>query len=190
MLTSEFLRAKFDSGATYRDYVNTGTPAQQADWSARHDAVRLLPGQRAILEGFTRRLNILVLSGLWCGDCAQQCPMLDHLARVNPTWISLRLLDRDLNLDLAEPLRVCGGLRVPTVIFLNEDFEFVHMLADRTLSRYRAIAARSTGIACVLPAAAQPAAELDETLQDWVNEVERAYWVVRLSPKLRERHQD
>lgn len=190
MLTPEFLRAKFSAAVPYSAYVATGKPAQQTNWSTFHAKVRLAQTQRQLLASFTRRMPVLVVSGTWCGDCVQQCPMLDHIAAANPTRIEVRFLDRDLNKDLAEQVMICGGLRVPTVIFLNEDFEFVSILGDRTVSRYRAIARKTLGSACALPAAAVPEDEVAATLADWMTEFERVQLLLRLSNKLRERHGD
>lgn len=190
MLTPEFLRAKFEGALDYVAYVGKGMPDQRANWERVHGAVRLTEGQVALVRGFARTMHILVVSGTWCGDCVQQCPILDHVARMNPERVRLRLLDRDENLDLAERVMICGGLRVPTVLFLNEDFEFVSLLGDRTLSRYRSIAARTLGPSCPLPGAAPDADQLTASVADWLGEIERVHLILRLSPKLRERHGD
>lgn len=190
MLTPDLLKSKFDAALDYPAYVASGKPDQRASWEAFHAKVTLTPAQRTLIASFSRRLNVLVSSGTWCGDCVQQVPMLDHIARVNPASISLRLLDRDSHRDLAEQITICGGLRVPSVLFLNEDFEFVALAGDQTLSRFRAKAARSLGAACPLPGADVPRDEIAATLQDWVDEFERAHLLVRLSAKLRARHGD
>jgi hypothetical protein len=73
---------------------------------------------------------------------------------------------------------------------MSEDFEFVSLLGDRTLSRYRAMAARSLGAACPLPGAPLPDDELAATLSEWVGEFERVQLLLRLSPRLRQKHGD
>lgn len=189
MLSPALLKAKFDQGLSYGDYVATGTAAQQERWREAAAGVRLTEAQRGLIGSFFRRINMLVVSGVWCGDCVAQCPMLAAIAAAaRPGVIELRLVDRDEHLDLAEPLRICGGLRVPTVLWLNEDFEFVSLLGDRTLSRYRAMAAKRLGAACPLPGAALPSDEVAATLQDWVDETERVHLLLTLSPKLTARH--
>jgi thioredoxin-like negative regulator of GroEL len=190
MLTPELFRSKFDQGLAYAAYVATGTADQQTSWNAFHAKVRLTKPQADLLASFSRRINVLVSSGTWCGDCVQQVPMLDHIQRANPNAIALRLLDRDVHKDLSDQLKICGGLRVPTVIFLNEDFEFVGILGDAPLSRYRAKAAKQLGASCPLPGADVPADEIAATLQDWVDQFERTHLLLRLSAKLRQRHDD
>lgn len=190
MLTPEFVRLKHSQGSDYRTYIASGSPDQQANWDRAHARVRLAPAQQALIASFTRQIHVLVTSGLWCGDCAAQVPMLDHIQRANLGKVSLRMLDRDKHKDLAEQVRICGGLRVPTAVFFNEDFEFLSILGDGTLSRYRAKAEKQLGAACPLPGADVPEDESRATLQDWVDEFERAHLIARLSPRLRERHGD
>jgi len=190
MLDPAFLAAKFAMAVPYDAYLATGTPEQRETWTRASRAATLTHTQRSLLESFTRRVNVLVSSGLWCGDCAHQVPMLDQIARASRGVIDLRLLDRDTHEDLAGQVSICGGLRVPTVICMNEDHEFVGLAGDKSLSRLRAKAAKSLGTSCPLPGADLPADEAAATLQDWVNELERVHLLVRLSPKLRQRHQD
>ena len=190
MLTPEFLSAKFQAALPYEPYVATGKDDQRRSWSNFYAQVHLTGPQRTLIEGFTRQLNILVSSGTWCGDCVQQCPMLDHIARANPARLALRFVDRDEHADLAAHLHLCGGARVPVVLILNEDFDLLALEGDRTLARYRALAARALGPSCPLPGAPVPPDEIAATLADWVDAIERAHLMARLSTKLRQRYAD
>jgi thiol-disulfide isomerase/thioredoxin len=190
VISPDLLRHYFDSALAYLAYIATGSPHHQESWSLVHARVRLTTQQHALVSSFTRRVNVLTLSGMWCGDCAQQVPMLDHIARANPGVLHTRYLDRDQAKDLAERVRICGGLRVPTVLFMNEDFEFLSLYGDKSLNRLRAIARRSLGAACEVPGAPMEQDEAALTMQDWVEEFERAHLIARLSPRLRERHGD
>jgi hypothetical protein len=116
--------------------------------------------------------------------------MLDHIARANPRVLQVRFVDRDEHKEVAEQVRICGGLRVPTVLFFSEDFEFLSLYGDKSLARLRAIAQRSLGAACAVPGAPVAGEEVAATFQDWVSEFERAHLTARLSPKLRQRHGD
>lgn len=190
MIETEFLRAKFEHALPYDAYVATGRGSHQKAWADFRALVRTTPQHAALFKGFTRKMRILVVSGTWCGDCVQQVPMLDAIAQLRPDLIELRALDRDAHMDLARRLTINDGNRVPVVLFLNEEFDFVSMLGDRTLSRYRAIAGRQLGASCPLPGAPVPADEIAATLQDWVDETERVQLICRLSTKLRAKHRD
>ncbi len=190
MLDTEFLRAKFALAKGYGEYVRTGKPAQQEAWARVHDSVALTPAQRALVRSFERRLHVLVSSGMWCGDCSAQCPMLARIEEANPERVAVRFVDRDEHADFASRVMINAGNRVPTAVFMAEDFEFVGLVGDRTLTRYRAVAARQLGASCPLPGAAVPPEELAATVQDWVDEFERVHLLLRLSARLRERHGD
>jgi hypothetical protein len=188
MLTPALLRSKADLALPYDQYVASGTGDQQSNWARHHSSQKLTDPQLTLLAGFTRQIHTLVLSGIWCGDCAVQVPMLDHIANATDR-ISLRILDRDEHMDLAEQVMICGGLRVPTVLFLNEDFEFLAIHGDKSLSRLRTRGVR-LGVACMLPGAGVPSEEAAATMADWVTQFEYAHLIARLSPKFRERHGD
>lgn len=189
MLGNDAWRGYFERGLDYKAYLAQAKENERPRWQEFGGKVALTAEQVALLKSFTRRLPVLCVSGTWCGDCVQQVPMLDHIQRGN-ALIEVRYLERDANLELAEKLKICGGQRVPVVVFFNEDFDFVGLAGDRTISRYRALAARQLGPSCPLPGAPVPADEVAATLGDWVTEFERASIILRLSTKLRQRHGD
>lgn len=195
MLTPATYRDHFARAKPYAAYVARGNADQQARWSEFHRLVRVTDAQRTLVGSFARRINLLVISGVWCGDCVQQCPMLDHLASIKPArgdgpGVDLRFADRDVHKELSDAVMICGGNRVPTAIFLNEDMEFIGLSTDKSLSRLRALAARQLGASCPVPGAPVPADEIAATLQDWCNDLEKAHLLARLSAKLRSRHGD
>jgi thiol-disulfide isomerase/thioredoxin len=149
----------------------------------------LTDAQKLLLGGFTRNMNVLVLSGIWCGDCSAQGPMLAAIAECT-SKINLKWLDRDEAIELSDRVKINAGNRVPTVLFMAEDFEPVSVLGDRTLSRYRAITQRQLGASCDIPGATIPQNEFNETMQEWLNEFERVQLLLRLSARLRQKHND
>lgn len=182
--------ACFQQGLPYRDFLQKyGTVAQQERWENFYQALHLTADQRALLSRFTREMKIVVLAGAWCGDCVNQCPIFDHFARATPT-LDIRYFDRDDHPDLAETLSVCGGARVPVVLFVSEDDFQVGIYGDRTLSAYRTAVAKLSGESCptgiVLPGESEQA----EVVQDWLNEFERVQWILRTSGRLRKLHDD
>jgi len=134
-------------------------------------------------------MHVLCLSGIWCGDCAQQLPLLQRIADAGSTII-VRYLDRDAAPELQRRVRINGGDRVPVALFLAEDDEPVAIYGDRTLSRYRMLAARTLGPACPLPGAPVPEEEWRAALREWLEEVERVHLLLRLSNRLRQVHGD
>ncbi len=189
LLDREFLSAKFAAGLAWREYLATGKPAQREAWNAVYNQVALSGSQQKLIADFKREMKVICISGIWCGDCVQQGPLLQRIAEAN-NRIHLVWLDRDEPKDLASRVQINQGLRVPTVIFLSEDNEFCGLYGDRTLTRYRAMADSQLGPACPIPGAPIPTDELLATMQDWLDEFERIQLLLRLSPRLREKHGD
>jgi thiol-disulfide isomerase/thioredoxin len=189
-LTASFLKDKFEQALPYPQYVLTGTAEQQRRWAHVLDAASLTETQSRLVGSFQRDMHLLVSSGIWCGDCVQQVPLLYRIAEANPARIRLRILDRDQHRDLAELVRINGGDRVPVVLLLAEDFELCSIFGDRVLQRYRALASRQLGAACETGIAAPVADELHATLQGWLDEIERVQLMLRLSSRLRMLHND
>lgn len=189
VLGAEFLERKHAAGLAFDAYVATAKPDKREAWHAVYDRVELTEPQRTLIGGFTRTMKIVVSSGVWCGDCVQQCPLIARIAEASDL-IDLKFVDRDEHADLSQRIMICGGLRVPTAVFMAEDYEFIGLWGDRTLTRYRAMAASQLGANCPLPGAPIPTDELRATLQDWCNEIERLQLLLRLSPRLRQKHGD
>jgi len=188
-MDSDLLARSFSNALDYDAYLATD-PGRAAAWIRVGKQIALTPVQRELAASFTRSMKVLVVSGIWCGDCSAQGPMLAAITEANPRTIDLRWVDRDEHAEVADMVQICGGRRVPTVIFMSEDFEFVSLLGDRTLSRYRAMAARQLGPNCPVPGAAHDPDELAATLQEWLDEFERVHLLLRLSPRLRALHGD
>jgi thiol-disulfide isomerase/thioredoxin len=190
MLKTDFITEKFNAGLSYDDYLATGKPEQQEAWTGIYNQVQLTADQRKLIAGFTREMHVIISSGIWCGDCVQQGPLLQRIAEANTNCIKLVWLDRDEHADLAEQLKINAGLRVPVAVFAAEDNEGVSIFGDRTITRYRAIAAKQLGASCPLPGGPVPTKELQATMQDWLDEFERVQLLLRLSGRLREKHGD
>ncbi len=182
--------AKFDRGLSYSDFLTQyGTPDQQRRWGAVRQAVALSDAQKQLLGAFKREMKVLCLAGAWCGDCVNQCPIFQRFAEATST-IELRLFDRDADSDLASEIRICGGARVPVLVFLAEDGQQVGWYGDRTISKYRQLAIDQLGPACPTGLVPESRSMLEAVAQDWLNEFERVQLLLRLSSRLRQLHND
>jgi thiol-disulfide isomerase/thioredoxin len=190
MMNASYLADQFATGLPYDRYVKTGSDEQQRRWSQVYDAAQLTDTQKQLVGGFVREMKILIFSGIWCGDCVEQCPLIHKIAQANPGKIELRFVERPRDGELVSELRVNGGSRVPAVLFLSEDNEWCATAGDRTIHRYRAVALRKLGPLCPTGIVAPEREELDATLGDWLNEVERVQLMLRLTPRLRQKYQD
>ncbi|MFK7962292.1 MAG: thioredoxin family protein [Phycisphaerales bacterium] len=187
-MNAQRLARAFDHGHDYEAYLATDA-GRAANWRRVGEQIELTEDQRTLLGGFSRQMRVLAISGIWCGDCAQQGPLIQAIADGSDA-IDLRWVDRDDEAELAAQVRINAGDRVPVLIFMAEDCEPVSVFGDRTLTRYRAMAEKQLGGACPLPGAPVPADELAGTLQDWLDEFERVHLLLRLSGRLRQKHGD
>jgi len=175
---------------SYDEYLESGNEEQQRRWKQVYDAAQLTAARKELVRGFEREMKILVFSGIWCGDCVEQCPLIQRIAEANPQKIDLRLAERQKEDELPLELRINGGSRVPMVLFFSEDNVWCATAGDRTLQRYRALALRRLGPLCPTGIVAPEKDEVEATLSDWLNEIERVQLMLRLTPRLREKYQD
>ncbi len=182
-------RAAFTEAQPYAEFLESAAAAHRSRWADSLSRLALTPSQRGAVAGFTRKVNVLVLAGTWCGDCARQCPMMFRIAEAS-SCVDLRFMDNQANPELRDEVRVHGAARVPAAVFLSEDMLEVSRGVDRTLSAYRRKARAELGAACdagIVPPAPE---ELAQEIQEWVDLFERAHLLLRVSPFLRRRHND
>lgn len=184
----DFLKA-FEAGHSYDGFLEKyGSDVDRQKWADMHARVSLTDGQRELLASFRRELKVLCFAGAWCGDCVDQCPILDHIAAASSV-IEVRYVDRDADEGLKEAMMICGGARVPGVIFMNEDGQKLGQYGDRTLAKYRSMTASLEGAGCSTGLGdADPL--LQAVTQEWLDQFERVHSMALLSPRLRAKHGD
>lgn len=190
-LRSDFWRTTFHAAMDYDTYLASGDPAKAGRWRDMSAKLPTLSGeQEERLRGHDREMNVLFYSGVWCGDCARQGPMVRRIADACGPKVALRYIDRDASPELRDELRVLGATRVPIAVFLSEDFFEIGRFGDRMLTVYRAKAEREIGPACSAGILAPPPAELAAEMREWIDIFERMLLMLRLAPMLRARYGD
>ena len=189
---STFWKKYYKVAKSYEDYLEDSVQANPSDVMRWNDSMSRIPDldsdQVKRLQGFNRELNVLMYSGIWCGDCARQGPLLKKVVDSCDSNVNLRFIDRKFSHELQDELRILGALRLPMVVFLSEDFWEVERYGERTLSVYRSKAAREIGRG-VDQGILVPSARKKE-LEEWVDIFERVLIMLRLSPQLRRRYGD
>src|SRR5436190_5069446 len=181
---------KFAAGLPLTEFLaKYGTDADRAKWARAAEQTQLADAQKKILAKFTRRTNVLVLAGAWCGDCAAQCPIFERFAEVAPVLVT-RYIDRDEHADAQAALKINGGNRVPVAVFFSEDGFEVARYGERTLARYRQLVGQLSGEACATGIVKGTDPVQLQIIQDWLDEFERVQWMLRLSPRLRRLYGD
>jgi hypothetical protein len=169
--------------------------AQAARWKAMYDQVELTASQRTLLASFTRDMRVLCVAGAWCGDCVNACPIHARIAEASER-IDLRFLSRAMHFDPQAPdpdtevmneLAICGGARVPVLVFLSEDGYECERFGERTLATYRAKVAKAEGLTCPI-GVAPPDDLLAANLAEWLSHFERIQLMLLTSPRLLRLH--
>jgi hypothetical protein len=182
--------AKFAAGLSYSDFLaRHGSDEHRRRWADVFAKVALTPAQSELVRSFPRQMPVICLAGAWCGDCVNQCPIFEHFAALSDR-LAVRYFDRDTHADLAAELKICGGARVPAVVFLSEDFQEVGRYGDRTLAKYRQLVKDQTGPSCPSGLIAPDQSLLAAVVQEWLDQFERAEWILRTSSRLRQQHGD
>jgi hypothetical protein len=186
---SGFWKKYWEEAKPYDQYLSEHDASLTKRWFETMDRLpELEPEQIKKLAGYNRQLNIFIYSGVWCGDCSRQGPMLKKIKDTLGNDADLRVIDREGREELQDELRIVGAVRVPMVVFLSEDFWELGRFGDRMLTVYRAKAAREIGRefnAGIL----SPRSLMNE-MSEWVEIVERMLIMLRLSPPLRRRYND
>jgi thiol-disulfide isomerase/thioredoxin len=181
---------KFGAGLPLDAFLGKfGTPADRAKWQRAAEQTQISAAQKQLLGKFTRKTNVLVLAGAWCGDCAAQCPIFERFSEAAPVLIT-RYIDRDEHADVQEALRINGGNRVPVAVFFSEDGQEVARYGERTLARYRQLVEQLVGEVCATGLVKGGDPVQTQIVQEWLDEFERVQWMLRLSPRLRKIHGD
>ena len=179
----------FSRGLGYDEFLDRfATAEQRADWNGVLNRIALSDEQTERLRRFPREMHVLVLAGAWCGDCVSQCPIFEAFAQACDK-LKIRYVDRDADADIAAMMTTCGAARVPSVAFLSEDGHLCGRYGDKTLAKYRDLAAAVEGDACSI-GYNEPAELQAAVIDEWLGQFERIEWMLRLSGRLRQLHGD
>ena len=186
---SEFWKSLFEQAQDYEEYLAKGDQEKVPRWRDSEERIPdLTEGQLRRIRGYDREVNVLVYTGIWCGDCSRQGPLVQKIGDAIGEKANIRFIEREVSPKLMDELRIVGATRVPVVVFLSEDFWEMTRFGERTLSVYRAKAAREIGREFDAGILSPKARERE--LADWVDIFERVLIMLRLSPPLRKRHGD
>jgi len=86
--------------------------------------LQLSPETTAEINAITSPQTWLVLSEGWCGDAAQNLPVIAKMAAVNPK-ITLQVILRDENLPVMDAFLTNGGRAIPKMLVVNTAEEVV-----------------------------------------------------------------
>ena len=186
---TDFFKNYFSKALDYESYLSTGSELEIQKWRSYEEEVKLSPDIVSRIQSFRRKLNILVMSGIWCGDCIRQGPIFKAIQDQSELF-NFKFIDNRENPELMDELKLNGAQKVPVIVCLTEDFYEVSRFGDKHLSVYRSKVEKELGAACdpgILPPE-KSALELE--INEWMDYFERLQHMLRLSPALRRKYGD
>lgn len=85
-----------------------------------HKTVVLNPLLKYAVENIQHQYTWIVLTEAWCGDSAQNLPVIAEIAKLNPEKIKLFILLRNENPALMDNYLTNGARAIPKLIAVNE----------------------------------------------------------------------
>lgn len=113
------------------------------------------------VKAIDQKTTWLVLSEAWCGDTAQNLPVIHHIAQLNPL-IELKIILRDEHLDIMDELLTNGGRSIPKLVAFDGDLNELYTWGPRPTVVQEMVNAYKA-----LPEPKQPYSEIVEEVQKW-----------------------
>lgn len=82
---------------------------------------QLNPLLQTQIENLNHEQTWVVIAAAWCGDCAQNLPVIGKISEASKGRISLKIIERDENLNWLEKYHTNGSKSIPKVIAFNKD---------------------------------------------------------------------
>ena len=123
-------RERFQQGMTFPQYLEQmGTNKEKFVEFLKE--IKIAPEDRAGLDRYGKKLNVLVITEDWCGDALYNVPVLAKLVEGNPN-VEMRVFLRDKNPDLMDQYLNQGLYRsIPVFAFFDESMKEVARFIER-----------------------------------------------------------
>jgi len=128
----ESLKEKFEKGHSFKDFLGM-VKENKLLWENNYMQYEVSPESRNILLRVKQKIHVLALTEDWCGDSVRNLPVIAKLVESIPD-AELRILRRDLNMDLMERYALNGKKRIPTVVFFDSDFKELAVWIEKPTS--------------------------------------------------------
>ena len=121
-LLDEKILLNSSTGAEQNDMLSEFTKLNRVRMKRLDKTQQILPELHAAVARISAKQKWIVLTESWCGDAAQNIPVLQKLAQINAN-IDLRLVLRDDNDELMQKYLTNGGKSIPKLIAVSEDLK-------------------------------------------------------------------
>lgn len=119
-LMDDMAAQKKSTGHEQNEMLTDFTKLNQARMKRLDKTQKLLPEAVDTMKKIREKQTWLILTESWCGDAAQNVPVLKKMADEN-LLIDIRLVLRDDNDDLMQKFLTNGGRSIPKLIAIAEN---------------------------------------------------------------------
>ncbi|WP_299160054.1 thioredoxin family protein [uncultured Tenacibaculum sp.] len=130
MLVKELLEQGKSTGVTQSDDLLNYSLLNDKRMKRLDKTIKISEETIAKIKDIKEPQTWLVLTEGWCGDAAQNLPVINKIAEENPN-IQLKLVLRDENLELMDKFLTNGGRSIPKLIALDKENEIVNTWGPR-----------------------------------------------------------
>lgn len=85
-----------------------------------HKTIEIIPELRKATRELEHTYSWIVITEAWCGDSAQNLPVIAEIAKLNPEKIKLFVVLRDENPELMNNYLTNGAKAIPKLISIDE----------------------------------------------------------------------
>lgn len=124
------LRAAWDAGFAWDDYLEGEVHAHAALWRAVWERARVGADALRRAEEIGGRWRLLVISEDWCGDASNTVPVMARLAEAVP-GMEMRVVKRDEHPALMDRFLTGGARSIPLALVLRDDFSLAGVWGPR-----------------------------------------------------------
>ncbi len=140
--------------AAFERAIHENTPLAEAEqvplfkyYALNHQRSTRIYNQYVVTDALLRAIDALpakvqwlVITEPWCGDSAQNLPVIAKVADASNGKIDLRIVYRDTNLDLIDQFLTNGGRSIPKLLQLNEQGELTATWGPRPAAAQQLVA--------------------------------------------------
>lgn len=128
LLSYDSYQKKFDawakeSGTSSADSSPEKIKFTKLNWARTqriHNTIVLSEALKKEVLKLTHTYSWIVLTEAWCGDSAQNLPLIAEIARLNPGKIKLYILLRDENPEFMDNYLTNGSRAIPKLVCIDE----------------------------------------------------------------------
>lgn len=153
--------AKRTSGPIQTEELAHYTELNLTRMNRIHKHTELQPELKTAADALNRTVHAVCLTEFWCGDAAQNIPVVQLLAE-HSSRLDIRYLFRDENTDLMDRYLTAGGRSIPKYIFFDA-------VTGRELGHWGPRPQPSQALMTDLKVRNLPKAEIMEAIVRWYN---------------------